>query len=83
METGRTVGRTVSTVAVTGMEVGDPDIWMAEKVTTASVVVYEEVTSRLNAVGVEKSVVLGTPLKAANWLRLKGVDQMRRKVLET
>ena len=65
------------------MEVGDPDIWMAEKVTTASVVVNEEVTSRLNAVGVEKSVVLGTPLKAANWLRLKGVDQMRRKVLET
>jgi len=57
---GNTVGRTVWTVAVTGTEVDDPDIWVGEKVTIAVVVVNEEVTSRLDAVGVENFEVLGT-----------------------
>jgi hypothetical protein len=73
---GKTVGRTVWTVAVTGMDVCDPDIWIGEKVITA-VVVVNEVTSRLDAVGVERSVVLETGLTAANWLRLDGLDQTR------
>lgn len=52
------------------MDVCDPDIWIGEKVITA-VVVVNEVMSRLDAVGVERSVVLETRLTAANWLRLE------------
>jgi hypothetical protein len=58
------------------MDVCDPDIWIGEKVITA-VVVVNEVMSRLDAVGVERSVVLETRLTAANWLRLDGLDQTR------
>jgi len=59
--TGIIVGRTVWTVAVTRVEVGLPDIWMGVKVTIAVVVVNELVVivPRLNAVEVEKFVVLG------------------------
>jgi hypothetical protein len=62
------------------MEVGDPDIWIGEKVTTVVVVVNEEVTSWLFSIRVRNFVVLGTRVKAANWSGLIGVDQMRRKV---
>lgn len=74
-ETGKTVGRTVWTqpVAVTGMEVGDPDIWIGEKVTTVVVVVNEEVTSWLFSIRVRNFVVLGTRVKAANWSGLEVV----------
>jgi len=57
-----------------------PDIWVGEKVTTTVVVVNEEVIPWLNAVGVERSVVLGTFSTTASWSRLNGLNQTRRKV---
>ena len=75
---GKTVGRTVWTVCVTGMEVDLPDIWVAEKETIAVVVVNELVIPWLNAVEVESFVVSGASTRAT-WLGLNRLDQTGRK----
>lgn len=56
------------------MEVGLPDIWVAEKETIAVVVVNELVIPWLNAGEVERFVVSGASTRAT-WLGLNRLDQ--------